>query len=105
MPIHTDCAEYPQIAAVCPNKDCHTPRRCPRAIAEDVARHWKNVAPAAVPYLEAMHELEDLHQGYYYDSARSVLAYFLSNAKTWKGPVARHIKREIKLLLVIGERK
>ena len=38
-------------------------------------------------------------QDYYFDSAESVLRYFLSNAQGWKGETAKRIKQEIKDIL------
>ena len=36
---------------------------------------------------------------YFMDSAREVVARFLANAGTWKGPVAKKIKTELKSML------
>ncbi len=51
----------------------------------EIARDWKKVNFAAVPYLRAMHELDGM---YGYDTAKSIVLYFLSNASTWRGPDA-----------------
>ena len=49
----------------------------------------------AVPYLEAMLTLNSIIDPYYNDSGTSIVAYFLSNATTWKGQVAREVKVEL----------
>lgn len=65
-------------------------------IATEIRKDWKNVSPYAMPYLEAMETLEDIHDNYYLDSAKSVVLYFLANATTWRGETARKIKKELK---------
>lgn len=68
-------------------------------IAHDIRRDWKNVNYAAKPYLAAMFELDRLEDQYLFDSGRSIVLYFLSNAGTWRGPVAKTIKAELKAML------
>lgn len=65
-------------------------------IARDIRGDWKNVYFGAVPYLEAMSELRSIKDSYYYDSADSVVRYFLANASTWRGDTARAVKAELK---------
>jgi hypothetical protein len=69
------------------------------AIARDIQRDWTKPNYAAVPYLQAMRALSDISDKYYYDSADSVVRYFLANAGQWRGPVAREIKAELKAML------
>ncbi len=64
-------------------------------IAKEIREDWKNVNYAAEPYLDAMREIESVHSMFYQDSASSVVRYFLGNAATWKGEVARRIKKEL----------
>ncbi len=68
-------------------------------IATDIVLHWAKVNYAAVPYLGAMSTLIDIDQPYGYDSGKSIVAYFLSNATTWRGDDARRIKKELKAML------
>lgn len=68
-------------------------------IAREIRRDWGNVNYAAKPYLEAMSSLDSIDDNYGQDSGRSVVAYFLSNASSWKGPKAKEIKLELKSLL------
>ena len=67
-------------------------------IAADIRAHWDPVNYGAEPYLAAMSSLGGIEENYMYDSARSVVLYFLSNARTWKGEHARRIKAELKAL-------
>ncbi len=68
-------------------------------IASEIEDSWTNVNYAARPYLDAMHELTNINDKYMYDSARSVVLYFLSNASTWRGDKAKAIKAELKAML------
>ena len=65
-------------------------------IAREIRSDWKKVNYAAVPYLEAMGTLDQIEDNYYLDSGRSIVLYFLSNASSWRGDVARRIKKELK---------
>ena len=67
-------------------------------IATDIETDWTNVNYAARPYLDALHELDSIRDDYYYDSASSVVLYFLANASAWRGDTARRIKKELKAL-------
>lgn len=68
-------------------------------IAQEIIADWKNVNYAAKPYLEAMTSLVSINDMYYYDTAYSVVAYFLANATSWKGETARNIKKELNRML------
>lgn len=68
-------------------------------IAADIRTNWPNVNYAAVPYLDAMRSLNSINDNYYEDSGRSVVAYFLGNATSWRGDKAREIKAELKGML------
>ena len=68
-------------------------------IARDIYKDWKTVNFAAVPYLHAMSSLETMKDKYGADDARSIVSYFLSNASTWRGPVAKEMKLELKNML------
>ena len=65
-------------------------------IARDIRTDWQKPYFGAVPYLDAMSELESITDKYYHDSARSVVMYFLANASTWRGENAKRIKAELK---------
>lgn len=68
-------------------------------IAEEIRKDWKNVYFGAKPYLKAMERIDTIEDMYRYDTAKSVVIYFLSNAKTWRGEVARRVKKELKSML------
>ena len=65
-------------------------------IASDIRKDWKPVSPYAAPYLDAMDSLDKITDVFIFDSASSIIAYFLSNATTWKGENARRIKQELR---------
>jgi len=46
-----------------------------------------------------MGALNSIKDNYGYDSGTSVVAYFLSNASSWKGETARRIKKELKAMM------
>tara|TARA_A100000172_G_scaffold46113_1_gene28524 strand:- start:268 stop:501 length:234 start_codon:yes stop_codon:yes gene_type:complete len=69
-------------------------------IAADIESDWQEkVNIAARPYLDAMHALIDTNDRFGLDDGDSIVRYFLSNATTWRGPVARNIKAELKALI------
>ena len=68
-------------------------------IVLDYASKGKPVHPYAAPYVEAMGHLTSITDMYYADTADSVVRYALSNLGTWRGPVARQIKAELKEIL------
>lgn len=68
-------------------------------IAMDVRAHWKNVSPYAEPYLKAMQDCDSIDDMYYYDTADSVVRYFLGNANGWRGEDAKRIKAELRGML------
>ena len=71
-------------------------------IARDIRRDWgSNVNYAAQPYLDAMRELDSINDRYYSDTAKSIVAYFLSNASSWRGETAKAIKAELKAMMSV----
>ena len=65
-------------------------------IAADIERNWAKVNYAARPYLDAMKSINDINDMYYADTAKSVVLYFLSNARSFTGEDAKRIKAELK---------
>lgn len=65
-------------------------------IATDIKANWPKVNYGAKPYLDAMLTLNSIKDSYMYDSAQSIVLYFLSNASTWRGEDAKRIKLELK---------
>lgn len=70
-----------------------------KTISKEIREDWKNISPAAAPYLEAMDTLEKPEDEYGCERADGVILYFLSNATTWRGETARRIKAELKQLI------
>ena len=64
-------------------------------IAVEVRRDWVKPYFGAVPYIQAMATLDNISQNYGLDSGKSIVAYFLSNATTWRGETARLVKAEL----------
>lgn len=65
-------------------------------IAGEIQQDWKNVHYAAKPYLAAMFQLTTPESTIGADNAKSVVIYFLSNARSWRGEKAKEIKKELK---------
>ena len=65
-------------------------------IANDIKRDWTNVYFGAVPYLRAMESLDKVTDNFMFDSGKSIVLYFLSNATGWRGDTAKRIKKELK---------
>ena len=81
-------------------------------IADEIVANWPKVAtdldkgpgpfgysvPAA-PYVESMLTLESVNSRDGYEDGRSIVRYFLANAGSWRGEVARSVKAELKSML------
>lgn len=65
-------------------------------IAHIIRVNWTKPYFGAVPYLDALGSLSDVDDNYGLDSGRSIVLYFLANANTWRGEVAREVKAELK---------
>ena len=76
-------------------------KRTFQQIARDIKSTWLNVYFGAVPYLDALLELDtsDPNESYLYDSAGDIARYFLVNAQTFRGEDARRLKAELKSLI------
>ena len=66
-----------------------------REIARWIREDWKKVFYGANPYLQAMMQMEKVSDKYGWDDGESIVLYFLANASTWRGPVARLVKAEL----------
>lgn len=67
-------------------------------IAREICKDWPKVNYAAKPYLCAMQTMGDIRESYGYDSGKSIVLYFLSNASAWRGETAKRIKAELKAM-------
>jgi len=72
-----------------------------KELAMLIIQDWKKVWYGAKPYLEALLTMEKITDKYYLDEGTGIVAYFLGNAQTWKGEVARNIKKELNRRLKI----
>lgn len=68
-------------------------------IAKEIRKDWEKPYFGAVPYIDAMSELDSIDDNYYFESGKSVVLYFLSNATNWRGETARRVKKELKKML------
>ena len=69
-------------------------------IARDIRKDWgSKVYFGAKPYLDAMASLNSINDNYGWDSADSIVCYFLANASTWRGETAKTIKKELKAMV------
>jgi len=69
-------------------------------IAKEISQDWGDkVTYGAKPYLMAMHSLGSVEENYHYDDGSSIVRYFLSNATSWRGDVARRVKIELNNLI------
>ena len=64
-------------------------------LANVIRLDWKKPYFGAVPYLAALRTLESVRDTYGADDGRSIVRYFLSNATTWRGSIARAVKAEL----------
>lgn len=80
------------------------PSRSLSVIATEIQHDWKRPYFGAVPYIDAMLALNGMSDRYYLDSAESIVAYFLANAGSWRGEVARRVKAELKAMLDASRR-
>ena len=78
-------------------------------IAKIIFKDWtaqgKGIPTYARPYVNAMLTLNSIDDDYGLDSGQSIVAYFLANAGTWKGPTARAVKSKLKGMLAKAEAK
>jgi len=75
-----------------------TENRTLSAIAAEIRADWKKPYFGAVPYIDAMRQLDSISDKYYEDDARGIVLYFLANATSWRGDTARRVKAELKAL-------
>ena len=68
-------------------------------IAIEIKKDWTKMYFGAVPYVDAMMTLNSINDNYGMDSGRSIVAYFLANAGTWRGETARNVKKELNKML------
>lgn len=67
-------------------------------IMREVRKVWKNPYFGAVPYIDALEQVDssDPDASYLFETAKDIVPYFLANATTFRGVDARRIKAELK---------
>ena len=74
-------------------------------IAREINTAWsklgKGIYFGAVPYLEALLQLNTIDQNYGYDTAHEMVLYFLANANSFRGEDAKRLKAELKAIAKI----
>ena len=69
-------------------------------IAYEIHRDWgEKIYFGAKPHLNALMHLDKRSDYYGVERAEMLIAYFLSNASTWRGETARRIKLELKSMI------
>ena len=68
-------------------------------IAAEIRRDWKKPYFGAVPYIDALGQMNSIRDKFGFDSGEGVVAYFLANANAWRGEVARRVKAELNAML------
>jgi hypothetical protein len=68
-------------------------------VALDIQKAWPKPYFGAVPYLNAMKALIDKNSKFGCESAEEIVLYFLANAGTFRGPVAKALKVELKTMI------
>lgn len=71
-------------------------------IAAEIKQDWPAARDPRHPaghYVNAMSDIRYITDNYFYDTARTVVMYFLSNAGSWRGDVARRVKAELRALI------
>lgn len=68
-------------------------------LAKIVQKDWAKINPHAQHYLDAMLQINSIDDDYYFDSAKTVVNYFLANAQGWRGETARNVKARLNQLV------
>lgn len=68
-------------------------------IAAEIKSDWRPINFAARPYVDAMSSLNTMSDNYGADTASYIVRYFISNAGTWRGDVAKRVKAELKKMM------
>lgn len=73
-------------------------------IFKQIPDNWGHrSSAAALPYLNAMRELKVMSDMYGHDKASHIVRYFLANAGSWRGEMARAVKLELNAMLARHE--
>jgi hypothetical protein len=72
------------------------PKKTVSQIAVEIKKNWVKPYFGAVPYLNAM-----VYENYGFDGETSIVLYFLSNASTYRGVLAKEHKKQLKEIVGI----
>ena len=75
------------------------PHRPLSEIAAEIQADWTALHGAAQPYMDALSELRSADDRYGVETGSGMIQGFLNNAQTWRGPIARRVKSELKAIL------
>lgn len=64
---------------------------------------WRPMNYAAAPYFDALMSIEHPAEMFYSDTGVSCVRYFLANSTSWRGPVARFVKAELKRMIAASQ--
>jgi hypothetical protein len=64
-------------------------------IASEISSAWPKPYFGAVPYLQALRQIEEISDHYGADTGKYIVAGFLANAASFRGPKARELKAEL----------
>lgn len=67
-------------------------------IADAIRADWERPYFGAEPYIDALSSLDQITDSYGCDSGREIVLYLLSNLTTWRGPVARDTKAQLRTI-------
>lgn len=71
-----------------------------RSLANIIWYDWRQAKSGiyfgAEPYISAMMALETINDYYGLDSGEDIVRYFIANAGSWRGEVARAVKAELR---------
>ena len=68
-------------------------------IADEIRKEWAKPYFGAVPYIDAMSQVESITDRYIAETGKDLVLGFLCNCSSWRGDAARRIKAELKELL------
>lgn len=68
-------------------------------IVSDYMDQGKSVYFAAAPYVNAMRYMDQVTDSYGAESGRTIVLTALSNLGSWRGPVARQVKAELRAIV------
>ena len=69
------------------------------ALCQSVRKDWSTINPSAEAYLQRIEAIRDLDDRIDGITGVTAIAYFLTFATSWRGPVADEVKRQFECLV------